>query len=432
MSVFKAKESTKDGKQWIYYGRYENLDGTIKQYKSKKFATKKEAVEAERIFLLELDKYKSGTNMTFKELYLAYYEYQKDKVKETTMLTYTDRMRYMELLDNVKVSDFNVRHYELWRKKIISYEHLSNRTRNYIYKFLKVIMNFGTKWYNLNFSQVYNKMTNFTDPNEVKKEMDFWTYEEYKKFIAVEDDLLFKTFFETLYYCGFRHGEIRGLNWNDIDLINNTIKVQFGISDNVNGKRYIRTSPKTKSSNRTIPLIEEVSNNLKKLYEQAKSYKNFTNEWFVFGNEFPITDGRVRDRKNKNCLMAGVKQIRIHDFRHSCASLLINNNADITLVSKYLGHAKIEETLNTYSHMFKNKLDDVMALISDLNNGSKGINKEDKSISNLKEIIANQSIEISNLKTTILNLEKEIEYWKTEYNKPSIIEMEQDDFELEI
>ena len=67
--------------------------------------------------------------------------------------------------------------------------------------------------------------------------------------------------------------------------------------------------------------------------------------------------------KNNKCKEAGLKVIRIHDFRHSCASLLINNGADITLVAKYLGHSKIDETLNTYSPMFKNKLDNIIGLI---------------------------------------------------------------------
>ena len=63
---------------------------------------------------------------------------------------------------------------------------------------------------------------------------------------------------------------------------------------------------------------------------------------------------------------AGLKRIRIHDFRHSCASLLINNGANVTLVAKYLGHTKIEETLNTYSHMFSTALDSVVSVIDSL------------------------------------------------------------------
>ena len=70
--------------------------------------------------------------------------------------------------------------------------------------------------------------------------------------------------------------------------------------------------------------------------------------------------------------MARVKDIRIHDFRHSCASLLIDSGANTTLVAKYLGHSKIDETLNTYSPMYQNRLDTIVNIIelqnSKLNN----------------------------------------------------------------
>ena len=66
--------------------------------------------------------------------------------------------------------------------------------------------------------------------------------------------------------------------------------------------------------------------------------------------------------------MARVKDIRIHDFRHSGASLLIDSGANITLVAKYLGHTKIDETLNTYSHMYQNRLDTIVSIIELQNN----------------------------------------------------------------
>ena len=69
--------------------------------------------------------------------------------------------------------------------------------------------------------------------------------------------------------------------------------------------------------------------------------------------------------------MARVKDIRIHDFRHSCASLLIDSGANITLVAKYLGHSKIDETLNTYAHMFQNKLNNIISIIDNLNDNIK-------------------------------------------------------------
>ena len=367
MSVnqLKPKDWTKDGRKWIFQTRYTDLSGNVKKYKSKKYYTKKEAQEAERVFFLELDKYRPDNDMTFRELYLAFYEYQKDKVKETTIHTYLDRMRYIQYLDNIKVKDFNLQHYEMWRKKILECK-LSTRTRNYIYKFLKTIMNFGTKWYGLNFNNIYPKMTNFTDPNERKKEMDFWTHEEFKKFISVEDDLMYRTFFKVVYYCGLRKGEARALDWNDIDFNNNTLTIRKGLSDNVNGKRYIITSPKTLKSNRILPLSKKFIDDLKALKECVMNYTNFKEEWFVFGNELPLGDDAIRRRKNNNCKLSNVKQIRLHDFRHSCASLLISKGADIKMVAEFLGHTKIDETLNTYAHMFTNKLKSIVNIIDGL------------------------------------------------------------------
>lgn len=99
----------------------------------------------------------------------------------------------------------------------------------------------------------------------------------------------------------------------------------------------------------------------------------FNDKYFVVGDIAPASNNRFSDRKNKNCKEAGVKQIRVHDFRHSCASFLINYGASITLVAKYLVQTKIDETLNTYSHMYQNKLEDIVKLI---NQNAKHIKEE--------------------------------------------------------
>ena len=57
-----------------------------------------------------------------------------------------------------------------------------------------------------------------------------------------------------------------------------------------------------------------------------------------------------------------------HDFRRSCASLLVNNQAPITVVSSFMGHSNTTETLKTYSHLFKGKLNETMDIINNLNN----------------------------------------------------------------
>lgn len=112
---------------------------------------------------------------------------------------------------------------------------------------------------------------------------------------------------------------------------------------------------------------------LKTLNKHYKKYKNYTDKWFVFGGLQPLADSTTHARKNaiiKSLNENGInlKNIRIHDLRHSCASLLINQGASITLVAKYLGHSNVAMTLNTYTHLFKNEFDDIINIINKLEN----------------------------------------------------------------
>lgn len=103
------------------------------------------------------------------------------------------------------------------------------------------------------------------------------------------------------------------------------------------------------------------------LYEQdKKEYYGFNDYFFIVSVAKPIADSNIYLRRTKLATLAGLKVIKIHDFRHSCASLLINNSDNVTLVAKYLGHTKIEETLNTYSHMFSTVLNSVISVIDSL------------------------------------------------------------------
>lgn len=133
-------------------------------------------------------------------------------------------------------------------------------------------------------------------------------------------------------------------------------------------KSFHFSSPKTKSSIRTLPIAKVLLNDLKMLKEEDKKITGFNENFFVCGDAFPVSSHTVADRKNIMCDEAGVKQIRIHDFRHGCASLLINNGATVPTVSKFLGHTKIEETLNTYTHLFGSALNSVVNVIDNLDN----------------------------------------------------------------
>ena len=350
----------------LYMGNY------IKWKEKKKFSqayhTKKEALLAEREYAANLNGIVDDKSMTFKELYTAYYEYQKEFVKATTLKTYRDRIKYMQMLDNVKLVDLNITHYERWRKEISKLTNISTSYKNQIQKFIKIVLNWGSKQYGYDFRRFYTKITNFVNPNERKKEMDYYNLDEFIQFISAEDDLKFRCFFEVLYFCGLRRGEARALQWNDIDFVDEELRVNKNCitigsesSDN-----YQLTSPKTQSSNRLIPIPSTLIEDLKKSQQEDKRRYGFKNTWFVFGTDVPLKNSKLRLRKNLIAEKAGLRQIKIHDFRHSCASLLINNGANITMVAKYLGHTKIDETLNTYSHMYKSKLNDIVGTINQL------------------------------------------------------------------
>lgn len=102
------------------------------------------------------------------------------------------------------------------------------------------------------------------------------------------------------------------------------------------------------------------------LLESLKVFKNEDSKIHGFNDNYFVAGDALADRKNRNCDLAGVPQIRIHDFRHSCASLLINNSANVTVVAKYLRHTKIEEALNTYTHLFSTVLNEVVNVIDNL------------------------------------------------------------------
>ena len=357
MSVRQLKENkrTRDGRSWVFIQYSKGLDGKRHQYQSQAYFTKEEATKAE---LEYLDKYKDvevNPHMTFKEAYTLYYEYQKDKIKDSTLKTYRDRIKYMGLLDNIELVNLNWEHYQKWRSQM-NKTNLCDKYKTDIQKFIKQVLNFAEKQWDFNLRKFYNKLEPFKTPGAIKKEMDFYEPQEFFQYISVIDDLRDKCLFETLYYCGLRRSEARGLQWRHIDFKNNTLTIAQQVlnlgGNNASSSWYI-ASPKTESSNRTIPIPEVLLKNLAELKKSNERFSKFKQTWFVFGDDVPITYHQIYSRNNNYCKKAGLRHIRIHDFRHSCASALISAAAPITAVSNYLGHSETTETLETYTHLVK-------------------------------------------------------------------------------
>ena len=82
---------------------------------------------------------------------------------------------------------------------------------------------------------------------------------------------------------------------------------------------------------------------------------------------FPISKHYLVHEMRRGCKMSGVTKIRIHDIRHSHASLLIEQGFTPLLISERLGHEKVETTLQTYSHLYPNKHSQVANRLDELN-----------------------------------------------------------------
>lgn len=366
MPVYKDPRPSRSGKPWFFKVNYQDSFGNNRQKKSKNFATKKEAQDAERIFLVTSTNKVEDNNMTFQDLYNEFRAHNDKEMRLTTIYGYKNKEKYIECFYKIKVKNFNIMQFMEWKDDIDS-KPLSLRTKNDIYKFLKSILNFGVKWHGFNFIDVYNKMTKFTDPTARRKEMSYYTYEDFKKFISYAQDLKTKVTFEILYYCGLRKGELKALTWKDIYFDKRILSINKQLTQLNNKGKFEFSDTKTKDSKRIVPITKVLLNDLKELHDSDKNtYSNFNDDFFICSDCRPIADSTLYLYRSRMADKAGLKRIRIHDFRHSCASLLINNGANVTLVAKYLGHTKIEETLNTYSHMFSTALDSVVSVIDSL------------------------------------------------------------------
>lgn len=359
------KKQLKSGTKYCFILRYTDLFGNTKQYTSKGYDTKKEAELEEARFRIKAQERKiTSSNVTFKQIEQEYLEYKKREIKIQTIKKIENQLKILEPLNDMKINEFNLskwKQFQLYLEK----KNYSVVYKNKIIGLLKMLIRYSKKFYNTS-DEILNLIDNFKEINKMKKEMEFFTYDEFQKFTSVIDEFDYKTFYETLYYLGLRQGEATALTWKDVDFEKKEVNINKTLTTKLKGQLYTLSSPKTANSNRTLPIPLKLMKSYEKLKEEAQKKKYFKEEWFVFGDELPFRETTIQVKKNKYCHLAGVKQIRIHDFRHSCASFLINNGASIVLVSKYLGHSKISVTLDTYTHLYKNELLEVSRIIDTL------------------------------------------------------------------
>lgn len=220
---------------------------------------------------------------------------------------------------------------------------------------LSAIFNFAVKYYKLPF----NLAAACGSMGKKKADsMQFWTKEKFDTFVkCVSDKPLSKTTFNLFFYIGMREGELLALTLNDFDFDNNTVSITKNYARL--GTEDIIQTPKTPKSKRTITLPVEIM-------DMVKEYCTMLYDYKPTHRLFNVTKSYLTHEMQRGCKLSGVKKIRIHDLRHSHASLLIELGFAPLLISERLGHENVETTLNTYSHLYPNKHSEVAETLSNL------------------------------------------------------------------
>ena len=183
-------------------------------------------------------------------------------------------------------------------------------------------------------------------------------------------------------FYGLRREEIIGLKWTAIDFENNTLTIQHTVTEcNLDGKHIEVASDtaKTDSSLRTMPLVTNFREMLLAKKEKQEHYRklcgrSYCKEYldYIFVNEMGerwkpryLSDGFKRILEQN-----GLRRIRFHDLRHTCASLLLANKVPMKKIQEWLGHSEFSTTANNYAHLdFQSKISSAEEMLTGLNIG---------------------------------------------------------------
>lgn len=343
-----AYKDDKTGK-WetlFYYTDYKNE----KRKKHRRgFNTKKEALEFEREFLAQSQ---FSIEMTFKSLYSLYQEDMESRIKKTTMETkeYIIKKKILPFFENMKVKEIKPIHIRKWQSDLLKTDYSKTYLKS-IYNQLTAIFNYAVRFHNLDKNPCH---VAGSIGKKDADEMQILTLQEFNKMIDYVTDKENKFFYIVLFWTGMRKGELLALTYEDVDFENKTISINKNFQI-VRGEKVI-TDPKTPKSKRVIAVNDIVLNCIKEMWDTT--YKPNKTDTIFYVSKYSL-----KRQLDTACKRAKVPQIRIHDLRHSHASYLLSNGINIVILSRRLGHEKVQTTLNIYCHICpssEDRLNDVL------------------------------------------------------------------------
>lgn len=349
----------KDQKRNTWYANFYCVDWMgNRQHKCKRgFKTQREAKEYERQFL---DQQNKSSDILFPSLVENYMEDMIHRLKPTTMENkeHLIRTKLLPYFAKLKVCDIDTITIRKWQNEILhgkdekgkSYSQTYIKTIN---NQLSAILNYAVAHYKLP-SNPCRAAGSIGKSNA--EEMSIWTKEQFEKFLAAEKKTAARMAFDILFFTGMRSGEVLALTPADI-LPEKKINICKNYAK-VRGVELFLT-PKTPKSKRriTIPdfLYDDITAYIASLYDMHSD-----DRIFYFTKSFLETEIK------RVAALAGLKPIRVHDLRHSHASLLIDMGFDILEISERLGHESVKTTWDTYSHLYPDKDKKLASALNDL------------------------------------------------------------------
>lgn len=332
--------SKNDKGLWDVQFYYKDYRGKNTKKHKRNFRTKKEAVEWANKYI---DQQSHNLDMDFSSFWQLYREDMKERLRENTVRTkdYIMELKVLPYFGDKKMTQITAADIRRWQNSLMK-EGYSPTYLKTINNQLSALFNYAVRYYDLP-SNPCQKAGSMGKGRA--EEMQFWTQEEFETFIDVLKDKPVSYYaFMTLYWTGVRLGELLALSLADFDAEKRTLSITKSYQ-RINGRDVI-TEPKTAKGKRLISLpdflVAELEEYVSRLYGMMAGDRLFM-----------ITKSYLEKEMKRGTELSGVKKIRLHDLRHSHASLLISKlGAQPKLVSERLGHEKIQTTLDTYSHLY--------------------------------------------------------------------------------